>query len=228
MSLDLYAKIEPYIGFYDEYERLYEIYIEILKDYSPRTILDIGCGNGRMLELLKESGFDAKGIDISKKMVQIAKQRGVDAECKKIEDVKESFDAIVAVADVLNYMDKNSLKDFFKQIQRCLKDNGVFICDINTLHGFSDVADGAMVKESENGFLSVDAVFDGEVLETSIIFFEKFKDDFYKKFSGIIKQYYHKESELLKSTSLKCIEKMDAYIFSDESDKRIYLFKNSI
>ncbi|NNF68044.1 MAG: class I SAM-dependent methyltransferase [Gammaproteobacteria bacterium] len=38
--------------------------------------LDIGCGSsGRLLELMIESGFDPEGLDISQRMLELAKQR---------------------------------------------------------------------------------------------------------------------------------------------------------
>ena len=225
MSLDLYAKIEPYIGFYDNYERLYGYYLKFLKDFDVKSILDVGCGNGRMLELLSEVGYSAKGIDLSAKMVEIAKKRGVDAEHKNISEVTGKYDAIVAVADVLNYMDKKSLKRFLGYIKNALKKGGIFICDANTLHGFCDVADGTMVKEDNEIFLAVDAVFDGEILDTNITFFEK-EDELYKKYNGAILQYFHNENDIVDMTPMKLLDKKEISLFSEDADKVIFRFVN--
>ncbi len=226
MSLDLYAKIEPYIGFYDNYERLYGYYLKYLKDFEVKDILDVGCGNGRMLELLSKSGYSAKGIDLSAKMIEISKKRGVDAEHKNISEVTKKYDAIISVADVLNYMDKPSLKRFLSYIKNALKEGGVFICDINTLHGFCDVADGTMVKEDNEIFLAIDAVFDGEILDTNITFFEK-EGDLYKKYNGAILQYFHESSDVVDMTPLKLIDKQETALFSDKPDKVILRFINN-
>jgi len=42
-----------------------------------RTILDAGVGTGRYAILLQNSGFELVGIDVSRKMLQKAKQKGV-------------------------------------------------------------------------------------------------------------------------------------------------------
>ncbi len=225
MSLDLYAKIEPYIGFYDNYERLYGYYVKILKDYNVSNILDVGCGNGRMLEILGENGYKARGIDLSFKMVEIAKMKGVDAKQQNISEVKEKYNAIIAVADVLNYMDVKSLKRFLKYIKNALKKDGIFVCDINTEYGFCDVADGTMIKEDNEIFLAIDAVYDGEMLDTNITFFEK-KDEMYEKFSGSILQYYHSEKTLIKLANMELKDKDEINLFSKEPDKIIYTFIN--
>jgi len=224
LSLDLYAKIEPYIGFYDNYERLYGYYLKFLKDFDVKSVLDVGCGNGRMLELLESKGYNARGIDLSAKMIEIAKKRGVSAEHKNISEVREKYDAIVAVADVLNYMDIKSLKRFLGYIKNALNEGGVFICDTNTLHGFCDVADGTMVKEDNEIFLAIDAVFDGEILDTNITFFEK-ENELYKKYNGSILQYYHKEEEIVDLSPMEFVDKKIITLFSDTPDKVIFIFK---
>jgi SAM-dependent methyltransferase len=225
MSLDLYARIEPYIGFYEHYERLYGFYLKILKEYNVKKILDVGCGNGRMLQRLSEYNYDARGIDLSPKMVDIANSKGVKASCQNISEVSEKFDAVISVADVLNYMDKKSLERFLGYIKSSLKKGGVFICDINSKHGFCDVADGTMIKEDMDIFLAIDAVFDGEVLDTGITFFEK-EEDLYKKHSGTILQYFHKEDDIKKMTPMKLKSKDEISLFSDQPDKIIFTFVN--
>ncbi len=225
MSLNLYAKIEPYIGFYDDYEKLYNHYIKLLKKYKINNILDVGCGNGRMLEILSEKGYKAKGIDLSEEMVQIARQKGVDATCQNISEIKDKYDAVVCIADVLNYMDIKSLKIFLENIKNVLKKGGIFICDINTLHGFRDIADGAMINESDKNFLSIDAVFDGKKLDTNITFFEK-ENELYKKYNGKIVQYYHQFKDIIHNSSMKIIEKKEIKLFSDDFDKLICIFEN--
>jgi len=41
-SLDLYAKVEPFIGFYEEYEKLYDKYLELIEPLGVKKCLDIG------------------------------------------------------------------------------------------------------------------------------------------------------------------------------------------
>ena len=180
-ELDLYANIEPLIGFYEEYQELYKIYQKEIKDLKPSKILDVGCGNGAFLQNLKGK-YKAKGIDISQEMVKISKSKGLDVECIELCKVEDRFEMIVAIADVLNYMDKKKLAKFFKDVKDRLQDNGYFLFDINTLYGFSQVADGVMLNEDKEGFLGVEAEFDGQELLTSFIFFQKEKECYKRSF----------------------------------------------
>ena len=45
-----------------------------------KNILDIGCGRGEFLEILREQRIEGKGVDIDKDMVNFCKSRGFDVE----------------------------------------------------------------------------------------------------------------------------------------------------
>jgi len=42
-------------------------------------VLDVGCGRGEFLALLKQSGITAKGLDLNPEMIEVCKSRGLDA-----------------------------------------------------------------------------------------------------------------------------------------------------
>lgn len=45
-----------------------------------RDVLDIGCGRGEFLELMRESGVPARGIDLSDESVELCRHKGLAAE----------------------------------------------------------------------------------------------------------------------------------------------------
>ena len=51
-------------------------YLPYFRD--SRSVLDIGCGRGEFLELLKEAGIPAQGAELNPEMVQVAQQKGVE------------------------------------------------------------------------------------------------------------------------------------------------------
>ncbi|RUM66482.1 MAG: hypothetical protein DSZ05_04225 [Sulfurospirillum sp.] len=223
-NLDLYARIEPMIGFYEAYEKLYEVYLQILETYAPRRILDVGCGNGTLLSELSKK-YEATGIDISEKMVEIARAKGLDARHCFLHEVHETYDALLAVADVLNYMTKEEMATFLEDVERHLHKGGVFICDVNTLHGFTDVASGSLIVDEEEKFLAIDAEFDEDILHTDITFFAQREDGCYTRESASIDQYYHTLSEIVSLSPMKMIKNFDISLFSMESDKTILVFQ---
>jgi len=225
-SLELYAKIEHLIGFYEDYDRLYEKYLSLLKEYKGKTVLEIGFGRGRFLKLLQERGFRAFGIEKSEKMVSIAKKKGLLVSKRDIGDIFEKFSVCVAIGDVLNYMDKIELKNFFENLGKKLEKNGIFIADINTYFGFSQITAGAMIEDRDDVFLAIDAEFEDKTLVTDIFLFEKREDCFYKESARIL-QYFYTPDEIEQISGFK-IEKIEPFsLFSDkEPDKEILILKN--
>jgi SAM-dependent methyltransferase len=53
-------------------------YVEDFRDAAP--VLDIGCGRGELLQLLREAGVDARGIDADADMVAYTRGEGLDVE----------------------------------------------------------------------------------------------------------------------------------------------------
>ena len=47
---------------------------------GSRNVLDLGCGRGELLEVLKEAGVPARGIDLSEESIALCRMRGVEAE----------------------------------------------------------------------------------------------------------------------------------------------------
>jgi cyclopropane fatty-acyl-phospholipid synthase-like methyltransferase len=190
-NLDLYAKTEHLLGIEEATEALYDLYRSELDEYKIKTLLDVGCGRGGFMQRMISDGVTCKGVDLSSVMVEECKTQGLDAECTDVADVDGKYDAIVCIFDVLNFMDKDALIKFLDAISTKLNDDGLFIADINTLYGFSDVAEGTMSAENEKEFLIVDAEFANDELHTQFTLFEKI-DDKYIKHQDTIIQYFHK------------------------------------
>ncbi len=76
-----YAEFEDYFrGDSDEVEQSQRRYLSLFPPASePGRIVDVGCGRGEMLALLKQAGHDVMGVDLDLGMVEICKERGLPA-----------------------------------------------------------------------------------------------------------------------------------------------------
>jgi len=73
-----------YVGFEDRFRGSTDDIRQRVSEYLPffqgaRDVLDIGCGRGEFLALLREQGIPARGIDINGSMVDVCRQQGLDA-----------------------------------------------------------------------------------------------------------------------------------------------------
>jgi len=223
-NLDLYAKAEHLLGIEEATEALYDLYRSELDDKNVKTLLDVGCGRGGFMRRMISDGVKCKGVDLSSVMVEECKSQGLDAECIDATEVEGTYDAIVSIFDVLNFMDNTTLIKFLDSMATKLNEDGIFIADINTLYGFSDVAEGTMSKDTEDEFLCVEAEFTNDELHTFFTLFVKNKDETFTKYHDKIVQYFHKIKTFQKLTGLKLVEKQTFSLY-DTEDKTLLIFK---
>jgi SAM-dependent methyltransferase len=73
-----------YVGFEDQFRGSPDDIHRRVSEYLPifegtSDVLDIGCGRGEFLVLLREQGITARGIDINSAMVEVCRQQGLEA-----------------------------------------------------------------------------------------------------------------------------------------------------
>jgi ubiquinone/menaquinone biosynthesis C-methylase UbiE len=107
---------------------------------NPPKILDLGCGSGVTIEMLKPFA-EIIGIDISSESVKHVKSLGfkaVKADAQKIPFSKNSFDLVLAM-DIIEHT-KNDRKTM-SEIHRVLKPNGFCILTVPAFNFFWSNAD---------------------------------------------------------------------------------------
>jgi len=77
-------KSSDYVGFEDQFRGTRDDIRNRLTDYLPlftgaTNVVDVGCGRGELLELFKEAGISAKGVDLNPAMAAACQERGLDA-----------------------------------------------------------------------------------------------------------------------------------------------------
>ena len=82
-SLNLSDPVK-YVGFEDRFRGSETEIRARLADYVPyftgsSNVLDVGCGRGEFLDLLKATGVSARGLDLNPEMVEVCRARGLEA-----------------------------------------------------------------------------------------------------------------------------------------------------
>ena len=102
---------------------------------SPKTILDIGCGEGWLARALSAKGIEAIGVDVVPDLIEQAKRAGGgDFRVASYEDIAEGkLHAKVNVA-IANFslIGKESVENLLRHAPRLLTHRGALI--IQTLH----------------------------------------------------------------------------------------------
>ncbi len=123
----------PHVEHYPSRRRLHELYRELVRDLSGKTVLDYGCGRGDMsLEYLQNGAAEVRAIDISSVYVEDAERRaralGFDEsratfavmDAHKLAFPDDHFD-VVAGWSILHHLDPDVA---MAEIHRVLKPGG--------------------------------------------------------------------------------------------------------
>jgi len=121
-----------------EAERLIDMLEEHLPHHQCSKILDLGCGRGRHSINLNKRGYRVKGIDLSEKAINKARERAEKMDLDNIQfevrdmrnPLPETFDAIVNLFTTFGYFSsdhENAL--VFDSVIKMLKPGGVFVLD---------------------------------------------------------------------------------------------------
>ena len=73
-----------YVGFEDQFRGSQDDIRRRVSEYLPlfqgtSDVLDIGCGRGEFLALLREHGVGARGVDVNGAMIDVCREQGLDA-----------------------------------------------------------------------------------------------------------------------------------------------------
>lgn len=114
--------------------------LEFIKDYthSGDKVLDFGCGNGRLLELIgKENEYH--GVDVSEKLVEIAKEKysSDNIHFSKINPIQTTlpfqdnfFNTIYSIAVFHHFPSKRYREDIAKELYAKTNDDGYVIITV--------------------------------------------------------------------------------------------------
>ena len=228
-SLDLYAKVEDLLGVKEAAPSLYAHYFLFLNSIDFDSLLDVGCGSGDFLRQMQSalSIPKVKGIDLSPLMVSKTAEQGYDAECIDLCNLSGQYDVITAVFDMLNYLNKEQLISFLSCVKEHLNEGGIFLCDINTLYGFENVAVGSYIVDDTERFLTVDSDFEKGEYIAEFTLFEK-ENNTFKKSQETIRQYYHSVDEIIELSGLELLTKDDVNLYELEEADKSFIVLNKL
>jgi len=109
------------------------IFSDLIKDGD--RVLDLGCGNGRLIELFAGKSIDYLGVDNSENLLNVAKKRYPNnnfllADALNLPLTDNSFDAIFSIA-VLHHIPSRNLRiKFLKEAKRVLKPGGILVLTV--------------------------------------------------------------------------------------------------
>ena len=115
-------------------------YVEALREHAP--VLDVGCGRGELVALLRDAGVEARGVDADSDMVAFAQGEGLDVEqadlLAHLEAQADGSTGAIFAGQVVEHLPPPALVRFLELAHAKLRDGGVLI--VETINPLSPLA----------------------------------------------------------------------------------------
>ena len=115
-------------------QRVYLPFIEpLLFLYKDAKAIDLGCGRGEWLEILRESGFNGHGVDIDDGMLTACRDYGLSVATQDalsaLKALPDESQVIVSGFHIAEHIDISNLGLLIQQAHRVLKPAGMLILE---------------------------------------------------------------------------------------------------
>ncbi len=130
-EIDSVAFSQKFRGQVDRIKEQQRAYLEYF--INTDEVLDVGCGRGEFLDLLKEISIKAKGVDLDEEMVQYCRERGLDAihgdAIDYLSSLPDSSLGGVFSAQVIEHLPPRVLINLVNVSYDKLRPRGVFLAE---------------------------------------------------------------------------------------------------
>jgi O-antigen chain-terminating methyltransferase len=118
-------------GTREEIRQRQQAYLDLFAGLGP--VLDVGCGRGEFLELCREAGIEARGIDVDPAMVARCREAGLAAEqadaIAYLEAERDGGLGGIFCAQVIEHIPPEALVALVRLAHRKLRPGGMLLCE---------------------------------------------------------------------------------------------------
>lgn len=233
-SYKMMAKVYDELIYEDvNYENIAKYALAKCEKYGveKEKYLDLACGTGNVGIHVGKSFKENYFVDLSHEMLIEADKKLRENRVRgKIVcqdmcelELNRKFDLITCVLDSTNYiLDNESVENYLRGVYNHLKEDGLFVFDINSYYKISEVlGNNIYTYDSEELFYAWENIFEDDIVEMNLNFFIK-DGEVYERFTEVHEERAYKESEIesiLKSIGFKLEEKHNGYTENDVTEK---------
>jgi len=122
---------EHYIKNEDNFRDFAKVLLEAVKRHRQKgRLLDIGCAVGFLMEEAMREGFEAEGIELNEKAVNIASSKGLNV--KKCTLQRSGYEKNIFDVVILNHVLEHIIEPnrFMQDLRTILKDTGILVIGV--------------------------------------------------------------------------------------------------
>lgn len=217
--------------------------LNVFKKYNIKEnaqVLDLGCGTGKMARRLKKAGYQVTAVDNSMDMLEVAASEEDDGILYVLQDMvslelPDQMDAVVSICDCMNYiLEKEDLREAFTRVKRFLKEDGVFMFDMNSHYKYREIlACNTFAEDREDASFIWDNFYDesDRINEYQLSLFIQNEQGTYNKYEELhLQKAYDEEEikEILYEAGFTSVTVCDADTMEEvkEDTQRLYYIAN--
>jgi SAM-dependent methyltransferase len=118
---------------------------DFVQTFGPKSVLDAGCGTGRVGRELARRGLDVAGVDIDPEMLDTARRKAPDVDWRLADlasvDLGRAFDSVVMAGNVMIFLEPGTEADVVANMARHLSPEGVLIAGFQLMPGYLTLDD---------------------------------------------------------------------------------------
>jgi len=128
-------RIHRYLNWGLEYLTYMSFLADLIIQIAPQSLLDIGCGDGRLINLIKSVVPKTLGIDRSEQAISFARAFNPDIEfkCADIASLSGSY-SLVTLIEVLEHIPDEDMENFIRNVDRLIQKNGFLLVSVPTVN----------------------------------------------------------------------------------------------
>jgi len=204
------------------------------------SYLDLACGTGNMTEEIAKAFKQTWAVDLSSEMLTEAENKlrksGIRAKfvCQDIcsLNLNKKFDLITCCLDSTNYiLDTEELIEYFNGAFNHLKEDGVFIFDINSYYKLTNILGNNVYKYEDDKVVYIwENSLEDDIVDMYLNFFIK-EGDLYRRFDEEHSERAYKEEfieKALEDIGFEILKKLNNYeekSIIDTTERIVYVVK---
>lgn len=135
-----YSPIQELYYFQKTYPQRWRAYTRLVHllphwlGYHPQTLLDIGCGDGALIEVARIAGINSHGVEISPSLIRLVQARlGIDSVVSDLTCLPDKFYDVITIINVLEHTPE-PIK-VLQESKRLIKPGGMLLVHVPNIGG---------------------------------------------------------------------------------------------
>lgn len=202
--------------------------------------LDLACGTGNFTVEICKAFKHTWAVDLSSDMLTRAEEKmrkeGLKAKfvCQDICELElnHKFDLITCCLDSTNYiLEEKKLESYFEGVFKLLKDDGVFVFDVNSYYKLTEVlGNNTFTYDEEEVVYIWDNYLENDIIDMYLTFFIK-EGQVYKRFNEMHSERAYTEEyieKFLNECGFTVVKKMNNYTndsIEEDTERIVYMVK---